>query len=214
MRRLRLITTPGSNESGAGALRWDDRPVRGSAPAAVWGGTPLQQVGKAALGEKLEPEGCGGTGGHLGATLPHRAIPDVYGSGLGHVLIAGSIALPSPAVLQSTGAMNTPVLSLPLQQQPLLHPPPPITNQSLGAVPTPTGCCQQCQKISLLKSQAINIARSPSWEPGVSGGTGDNGSTWESVVLNSKGPVPAFWGLPPRSVPLPETPALLLPPHT
>lgn len=69
-------------------LRWDDRPARGS--AAVWGKPSLQQVGKAALGEKLELEGCG-------AMLPCHVIPGVYTLGLGHVLIAGIIALPSPA---------------------------------------------------------------------------------------------------------------------
>ena len=66
-----------------------------------------------------------GQGEHLGATLPRYVIPDVYISGLGHVLIAGIIALPSPAVPLSTGAMNMPVLYLPPLQQPSLHPPTP-----------------------------------------------------------------------------------------
>lgn len=64
-----------------------------------------------------------GQGEHLGAMLPRHVISDVYISGLGHVLIAGIIALPSPAVPLSTGAMNMPVLYLPLLQQPSLHPP-------------------------------------------------------------------------------------------
>ena len=54
--------------------------------------------------------------------LPCHVIPDVCTLGLGHVLIAGIVALPSPAVPVSTGAMNMPVIYLCLLQQPPLHP--------------------------------------------------------------------------------------------
>lgn len=57
--------------------------------------------------------------------VPCYVIPDVYTSDLGHVLIVGIIALPSPAISLSAGAMNMPVLYLSLLQQPPLHPPTP-----------------------------------------------------------------------------------------
>lgn len=77
------------------------------------GGNPFRsRLEKQLWGRNLSRRVVVGQGEHLGAVLPHYVFPDIYTSGLGHVLIVGIIALPSPAVPLSAGAMSMPVLYL------------------------------------------------------------------------------------------------------